>query len=326
MNINKVAILFQSTNKVPIEIEERHYATIRQTLPGVEIIRAYDEEELISKTDDADVLLTWGQYKPVKFCTKAKSLKWIHAISAGVEGVTTPEISALEAKISSTKGIHGIPMAEHTMAFILSFLRLFPLYGRQQQTRVWLKHKECEETTGKTVGIIGLGSIGKEVAKKAKLFGMRVVATKRIPVECEWVDQLYSENELEKLLAESDFVVVIVPLTPETVKLIGEKELRMMKQSAYLINIGRGPIVDEQALVKILEEGVIAGAGLDVVEVEPLPSESPLWNMSNVIITPHTSADSPLYMDRAIKVFCENLRRLIAGEELLYEVMKNKGY
>lgn len=326
MNVRKIAVLFKSTNKIPLEFEEHHFEEIRQTLPGVEIIRAYDEEELLSRTDDADVLYTWGQYRPIAFCTQAKSLKWIHTLSAGVEGVMVPEITRLDLKISSTKGIHGIPMAEHTLAFILSFLRLFPLFYRQQQNKVWLKHKECDETTGKTVGIVGLGSIGEEIAKKCKLFGMRVIATKRTPIKCPWVDHLYKESELENLLRESDFVVVVVPLTPETTKLIGEKEFRMMKKSAYLINVARGAVIDQQALVKALQEGFIAGAGLDVFETEPLPGESPLWDMPNVIITPHTSADSPYYMDRAVAVFCENLKRLVDNQEILNQVDKKRGY
>lgn len=325
MEIKKIAILFQSTNRVPIEFMERHLDLIRQTIPGVSVIRAYTEAELQSRALDADILITWGQYSPVEFCTKAKNLKWIHAISAGVEGLTIPEIMNLDAVVSNTKGIHGIPMAEHTMALILARLRQLPVFIKQQQEKIWLKHHP-EETQGKTVGIIGLGSIGEEVAKKCKVFGMRVVATKRTPVDCEWVDELYSENQLNKLLGEADFVVVVVPLTPQTTKLIGEKEFKMMKKTSYIINIARGKVIDEKALVKALQNGDIGGAGLDCVEDEPLPQDSPLWDMPNVMITPHMAADSPLYMDRAMDLFCENLKRFINDQEISYKVNKNKGY
>ncbi|WP_018305925.1 D-2-hydroxyacid dehydrogenase [Desulfitobacterium hafniense] len=325
MEIKKIAILFQSTNKVPIEFEERHLDMIRQTVPGVNVVRAYTESELLPGDLDADVLITWGQYSPVEFCTKATNLKWIHAVSAGIEGLTIPEIMSLDAVMSNTKGIHGIPMAEHTMALILASLRQLPVLLKQQQEKVWLKHKP-DETQGKTVGIIGLGSIGEEVAKKCKLFGMKVVATKRTPVTCEWVDELYPDHQLDKLLCQADFVVVVVPLTPETTKLIGEKEFKLMKKTSYIINIARGKVIDEKALVKALQDGDIGGAGLDCVEDEPLPQDSPLWDMPNVIITPHTAADSPFYMDRAMNQFCESLKKFINNQDILNKINKNKGY
>jgi phosphoglycerate dehydrogenase-like enzyme len=325
MDIKKIAILFQSTNKVPIEFAERHLDLIRQTVPGMRVSRAYTESELLPADLDADILITWGQYSPVEFCTQAKNLKWIHAISAGVEGLTIPEIMKLDAVVSNTKGIHGLPMAEHTMAFILAALRQLPVMFKQQQEKIWVKHHP-DETHGKTVGVIGLGSIGEEVAKKCKLFGMRVVATKRTPVACEWVDELYADDQLDKLLGQSDFVVVVVPLTPQTTKLIGEKEFKMMKKTAYIINIARGKVIDEKAMIKALQNGDIGGAGLDCVEDEPLSPDSPLWDMPNVMITPHMAADSPFYMDRAMALFCDNLKRFLNNQEILYKVNKSKGY
>ncbi len=327
MEVKKVAVLFKKKNeRVPFEVEAHHLERIKNMLPNAEIIHAHEEEELLAKTTDADVLLTWGLYKPIEFCRGAKSLKWIHTISAGVDGVMTPEISGLDIKISSTKGIHGIPIANQTLAYMLSFVRQFPLLFRQQQNKIWDKNVNPDEIWKKTVGIVGLGSIGEEIARQCKALDMRVIATKRTPTECEWIDHLYPSEQLEGLLSESDFVVVAVPLTPATRGYIGEKELRMMKQSAYLINIARGGVIDEAALINVLQEGRIAGAGLDVFEEEPLPPESPLWEMPNVIITPHMAADSPMYMDRAIEVFGENVKRFIHNEKLLYEVDKVHQY
>jgi phosphoglycerate dehydrogenase-like enzyme len=183
----------------------------------------------------------------------------------------------------------------------------------------------CDESFNKTIGIIGLGSIGMDIAEKCKKLGMRVVGLKRNPVESEWIDQCYSNNGLEKLLNESDFVVIATPLTTDTIKMIGEKELKCMKKTAVLINIARGGIVDEEALQRALEEKVIAGAGLDVTDPEPLPQDSPLWDMPNVIITPHIAAHSPYYMDRA-EVIKRNMERFTKDQELLYEVDKNRGY
>jgi phosphoglycerate dehydrogenase-like enzyme len=327
MKINKIAILFKKKNKqVPFQIEEQHIEKIKSIVPHAEIIYANEEDELLAKTRDADILLTWGMYKPIQFCKSAKNLKWIHTLSAGVDGMMVPEISNLDVRISNTKGIHGIPIANHTLAYILSFVCQFPLLYRQQQNKTWNKLVNPEEIFGKTVGIVGLGSIGEEIARQCKLLGMRVVATKRTPIECEWVDYLYTNEELGALLKVSDFVVVAVPLTPGTNKLIGEKELKLMKKSAYFINIARGGVVDEAALIHVLQKGLIAGAGLDVFEEEPLPSNHPLWDMANVIITPHLAADSPLYMERAIDVFGQNLLRFINNEELLFEINKIHQY
>ncbi|HEY8529910.1 MAG TPA: D-2-hydroxyacid dehydrogenase [Paenibacillaceae bacterium] len=321
----KIAILYR-VHPNPYEIEERHVERIRQTAPGAEIIRARDEGELLSKTDDADVLLTWGGYQPVAFCGKARSLKWIHAISAGVDGLLSSDIAKMDVTITRTKDIHGIPIANHVLGFMLMFVRQFPLMFRQQQNKVWKKTADADELWGKTVGIIGLGSIGGEIARQCKLLGMRVLATKRTPAQSPWVDELYPPEQTGEVFRQADFVVVALPLTPATTRIIGEKELRLMKKTAYFINIARGGVVDEDALIRVLREGAIAGAGLDVFEEEPLPPDSPLWEMPNVIITPHTAADSPLYMDRMIEVFCENLKRFIRGEKLLHEVDKNLRY
>ncbi|WP_258360325.1 D-2-hydroxyacid dehydrogenase [Moorella sulfitireducens (nom. illeg.)] len=337
MKVNSIAILYKPDDRVPHQIEERHLDMVRNTAPQAEVIYARDEQELLAKVDDADVLLTWGLYKPVTFCQKAKSLKWLHALSAGLDGVMTPEIRNLKIRITSTKNIHGLPMGNHVLAYILSFLRCLPVFRKQQELQIWDKEMKrahefygryfrLEEAWGKTVGIVGFGSIGREIARQCKALNMRVVALKRTPVECELLDRLYSPDELELLLRESDFVVIIVPLTAATRGMIDEKKLKCMKRSAFLINVARGPVVDEAALIKALEEGTIAGAGLDVFEIEPLPADSPLWKMPNVIITPHCAADSPMYMDRAFKVFCDNLKRFLNDEPLLYEADLHAGY
>jgi phosphoglycerate dehydrogenase-like enzyme len=181
----------------------------------------------------------------------------------------------------------------------------------------------------KTVGVVGLGSIGQEVARLAKSFGMKVIATRRSVSEVtqtKTVDVTLPHTRLHQLLSESDFVVLTVPLTAETTKLIGEQELHTMKSSAYLINVARGGVVDEGILIRALEDGWIAGAGLDVFATEPLPAESPLWELPNVIFTPHVTGDMADYNAQATAVFCENLPRYLGGEELLNVVDKNRGY
>jgi len=191
----------------------------------------------------------------------------------------------------------------------------------------WEGRRSSGELCGKTLGIVGLGGIGSEVAKRAKAFGMRVIATRRRPDRrSEFADEVRGADELGWLLGESDFVAVCSALTHETRHLIGAEELKRMKATAYLINIGRGGLVDEGALVAALRGGEIAGAGLDVFEREPLPSESPLWEMPNVMITPHDAGSSPRSHERLMEVFLENLRRYVAGEPLLNVVDKRAGY
>ncbi|KUO65569.1 MAG: hypothetical protein APF84_14700 [Gracilibacter sp. BRH_c7a] len=316
--MTKVAILYKTTAKVPMVIEPWHVEKIRETIQGGEVIHVETEEELLAQNFNADILLTWGQLTPTEYCRSATNLKWIHVLSAGVEGLMKIDFDRSKLKVTNSKGIHGLAMSEFTMWYILSFLKGFPLLYRQQQNKVWQKPNNPgpQECLGKTVGIIGMGDIGKEVARKAKFFGMNVLGVKRRPQPTEYVDQMYSLAEVNTVLEQSDFVVILVPLTSESYHLINEEKLRKMKNSAVIINIGRGPVIDEQALIKVLEEGVITGAALDATEVEPLDKNSPLWGMPNVIISPHMSADSPLYMSRAIDVFCKNIRLYLDGKEL----------
>lgn len=320
--MTKVAILYKSTPKVPMVIETLHIEKIRKTIPKGEIIHAETEQELLERNFNADILLTWGQLTPSEYYKSATNLKWIHALSAGVEGLMKIDLDASKVKVTNSKGIHGLAMSEFTMCYILSFLKGFPLLYRQQQNKVWQKPSNPgpEECIGKTVGIIGMGDIGKEVARKAKFFGMNVLGVKRRPQTTEYVDQMYSLAEIDSVLEQSDFIVILVPLTRESYHLINEEKLSKMKKTAVIINIGRGPVIDEQALIKALQKGVIAGAALDATEVEPLDKDSPLWGMGNVIISPHMSADSPRYMNRAIDIFCNNIALFREGKELYNQI------
>jgi phosphoglycerate dehydrogenase-like enzyme len=181
----------------------------------------------------------------------------------------------------------------------------------------------------KTVGIVGLGSIGREVARLAKAFGMRVIATRRSvrqPKHTRYVDMLFPPDQLLQLLSDSDFVVLAVPLTSETYRFIGEAQLRSMKSTAYLINIARGNVIDEDILIRALEEHWIAGAGLDVFAIEPLPANSRLWELPNVILSPHVAGAMENYVERATEVFCENLTRYLKGRRLINVVDKERGY
>jgi len=327
LQIRKVAIIYKTTKGVPMVIEEHHLSMIQQALPEAEIYFTETEEEMLEKKVNADLLLTWGRNSPIAYCRYATNLKWIFSFSAGVEGLIVPEILNLNVKLSSAKGIHGLPMADHVLCCMLSFLRGFPTFYAQQQQQVWEKLINVPgETFGKTVGIVGLGEIGKEIAKRCKAFDMKVLGVKRSPVAVDYVDQVYGSEEIDTVLEQSDFIIILVPLTPETVHYFDKTKLEKMKKTAYLINVGRGPVVDEKALAEALEEGKIAGAALDATEIEPLPQDSPLWKMPNVIITPHTAADTPYYMNRALQIFTQNVGRFKKGERLISEVDMHTKY
>jgi phosphoglycerate dehydrogenase-like enzyme len=235
--------------------------------------------------------------------------------------------------VTTASGIHAVPISEYVIGAMLAFAKGFPRAMRAQGERAWRPYWP-EELEQKTVGILGMGAIGARVALLCKALGMRVLAMRRSAEHRMTgegtgdpaVDEMLPPSELAYLLSESDYVVAAVPLTTETRGMIGEEQLRAMRPSAVIINIARGAIIDEQALVRALREGWIAGAALDVFQPEPLPPESELWGLENVILTPHISGGTPRYMERAVELFCENLRRYLASEPLRNVVDPARGY
>ncbi len=273
----------------------------------------------------ADVLVTWGQHHIENALPKAQKLKWIHSLSAGVDELLCPALVDSDIILTNSRGIHGIPMAEHVLAMMLSFTRSLRETFANQGKRLW-HAASYEEIYDKTLAIVGLGSVGREIAKRAKNMGMRVLASKRTLTQELFIDKLYTPDQLPHMLSLSDFVVVSVPLTGETQSLFNAKTFAMMKQSAYFINVSRGAVVDEAALLAALQNGTIRGAALDVFCQEPLPAESPLYGAPNLIITPHISSISPYYMMRALKLFTENLNKFYYKSEMLNIVDKKTGY
>ena len=323
MKADEIAIL--SANR-SIPFLTRHVEKLQQIAPGCRFIVVSQPSELMEKASSADALILWpaiGQ-ELIDYCRQTASLRWLHLFTSGVDTFLDSEAGKIPGfRITSTKGIHGYPISDHVLAFIFSFSRQFHGAARAQREHRWqfgALSAGCREIAGMTVGVVGVGNIGLEVARKCKLLGMTVLGVRRHPVQNEWLDVCYPIDELDKLLEQSDFVVLSLPLSAESRNIISTREFGVMKKSAFLINIARGGVVDQKALVEALNAGEIAGAGLDVTDPEPLPSGSPLWDMPNVIVTPHISAQSPQYMDRAIEVIAENLRRFLADEPLLFEV------
>jgi phosphoglycerate dehydrogenase-like enzyme len=267
-----------------------------------------------------------GWNVPREAVQRAGRLRWIHSTAAGVDQLLYPEVMERDIVITTSSGIHQ-PLVEHVFAMLLALTRRLHVAIRNQMGRKWDRARAVGgEVRGMTMGVLGLGSIGAEVAEKAAVFGMRVIGTKRTPAPVPHVERVYPPEALRDVLAASDVVVIALPLTDETRGLLGEAEFRAMKRTAIVINIGRGPIVQEAALVRALQERWIGGAGLDVFEREPLPGDSPLWAMEDVIITPHVSGGWPGYLEAAVPLFCENLARYLRGTALLNLVDKSRGY
>jgi len=276
----------------------------------------------------AEAEIIYGPGPPKNVIARAPKLKWIQTTDAGVDDFLDSDIIGSSVIVTNTSGITAISIGECVLEMMLMFVKKMPLCFQLKQERQW-KTFSLTVLHSKTVGIVGLGSIGRQVARLSKVFGMRVLATRRSTrsaTRTRNVDILFSQNQLPQLLSDSDFVVLALPLTPETNNLIGEEELLTMKPTAYLINIGRGNIVDETALTRALEENWIAGAGLDVFVTEPLPVESRLWELPNVVFSPHVAGEIEDYDLQATRLFADNLRRYLSGKRLRNVVDKKRGY
>jgi phosphoglycerate dehydrogenase-like enzyme len=286
-----------------------------------------------SQKKKLDALLAWADVifalmAPPDTIARAPRLKWIQVISAGVDRWIDTDVWRSRVILTGVSGIHATPIGEFAMALMLMFAKNAPLGFQMMRTKDWERYP-TQTLRGKTVGIVGLGHIGREVARLSKAFGMKVIATRRsvsAPGKARNVDLLLPQSRMKRMLAVSDYVVLSVPLMPETRHIIGEAELNAMRSTARLINIGRGRLVDEEALIRALDKKVIAGAGLDVTYTESLPKESPLWRFENVILSPHISGSREDYVLHATAMFCENLRRYLDGKRLLNVVDRKRGY
>ena len=285
-----------------------------------------DKEKLEAMLAEAEVI--YGLFLAPDIISRAPKLKWVQTMSAGVDRFARTDIWQSPVILTGVSGIHATPIGEYVLQVMLMFAKKAPLYFQMKQKREW-KRFMPSVLRSRTVGIVGLGSIGQEVARLSKAFGMSVIATRRSvkqTTRTRYVDRLLPPEQLHQLLAESDYVVITLPLTPETREIIGEEELKAMKPTACIINIGRGGLIDETALIRALKENWIAGAGLDVTATEPLPADSPLWDFDNVILSPHVAGGMEDYVARATELFCENLRRYLSGKRLLNVINKKKGY
>lgn len=304
---------------------------LQAQFPQVRVVQLDTYRDLDREIVDAEILVSFS-LKPSQVVA-AKQLRWMHCHAAGVSQLMFPEMIASPVLLTNGSAVMAEPVAEHTVAMMLALAKRFPSALHFQQQGVWGQEQVYGEQPppldldGATLGLVGLGAIGREVVKRVRPFGMCVVAVKRDPSHGgECADRVLGPGGLHDMLAESDFVVLAAPESPATMSLIGAAELAHMKPTAYLINIARGTLVDEAALVEALRQGRIAGAGLDVTAVEPLPASSPLWNAPNLLLTPHLAAATDRLWRRHYQVLAGNLARYLAGEPLLDLVDKSAGY
>ena len=304
-------------------VEDRHRTQIEAIDPRVRVVRVTDRTTWLQEAPEAEVILG---FRPLRAgALQSTRLRWVHALGAGVENLCQ-DVAGTDIVVTNNH-IHGDAIADHVFAFVLAHTRHLRAALERQAAHRWV-HDELVGTVlaGQTMGILGLGTIGGQVARRAVAFGMRVLGTKRRPQPIPGVDRVVSPEEIDVVLREANVLVIALPLTPATRGIVGARELALLPEGAFLVNIGRGGLVDEEALVAALRGGRLDGAGLDVFEHEPLPSDSPLWTAPGLIVTPHVSGDFPGYLDRMVSIFCENLHRYLAGQPLRSVVDPALGY
>ena len=301
-------------------------AAERHALAGAE-----QDVEAIQRLADAlaqtDVMFGVGRL-PADLLQRAPRLRWYQAMTAGIDRLSPALLRSQQLVVTSARGHNASAVAEHVMWALLSLARQAPRLMQSQFAHEWSRLTPGE-LADQTLGIVGFGGIGEQVARRARVFGMRVIGLRRSPTPGEThplLDLLLPPDGLDRLLAESDAVLVAVPMTSETRGMIAAETFKKMRPNAVLVDVSRGGVVNDAALVDALRTGEIAGAALDVTDPEPLPADSPLWSMENVVITPHISGSSAAFNERAVEFFLENLRRFQRNEPLLNIVDPDRGY
>ncbi|MGA7686016.1 MAG: D-2-hydroxyacid dehydrogenase [Terriglobales bacterium] len=304
---------------------------LRSEFPGVNVVHLPDYTRLDAEIPDAEILMAWSVL-PEQIRAAAK-LRWIHSPAAAVHQLMFPELIESEIVLTNAREVHGPVVAEHVLALIFALAKKIPGSVGLQQKHIWGQQilwdeiPRVREVAGATLGLVGLGSIGRPLLQSAKALGMRVIAVREHPEKgSEGADAVFGPEDIDELFRQADYVVLAAPVTDRTRAIANAGRLALMKPTACLINVGRGPLVDEAALAAALREKKIGGAALDVFPKEPLFADSPLWDLPNLLITPHTAALTDKLWERHYALFSENLRRYLANQPLLAVVDKRRGY
>lgn len=301
------------TIAVRVPLAEVELARVRAAAPGWRVVPRDDPSQGPALWGEAEVLVGWDEEAGEAGLAEGAALRWVHDWSAGVDRLPLELLRARGVVLTNASGVHAFPIAETAFGLVLSFVRGLDGFGRSQAQGEWRPRWDLGEIHGKTLGVLGVGAIGTEVARLGRAFGMAVLGFRRTAEPAPGFDRTFGGGGLEAMLAVCDVVVNALPLTPRTRHLVGEAQLRAMKPTAFYVNVGRGATTDERALAAALAEKRIAGAGLDVFEVEPLPADSPLWRLGNVLITPHCAGSNPDYDRRATDILVDGLRDWTEG-------------
>lgn len=308
----------------------RHLRLLDQLPSETRLAVGESPEAFAGLAAEADIIVNGGHHAETleKVFAITPNVRWVHSLSAGVEKILFPALQASSVPLTNARGVYSQSLAEWGMLAMLFFAKDVRRLLRQQAAAGW-EQFDCIELRGQTLGVIGYGSIGRETALRAKAFGMKIHALRRRPDLNEGdaiVDKSYGPDQLLDLMGASDYVLMSLPLTAGTSAMVGERELRAMKKSGVLINLGRGSSLVEADLARALQEGWIHGAALDVFETEPLPASSPLWKLENLLLSPHSADHTDTWQDDSMRFFLENFRRWDAGQPLENLVDKSAGY
>ncbi|WP_226037736.1 D-2-hydroxyacid dehydrogenase [Aquibacillus saliphilus] len=301
---------------------------IKEAIPDWEIIAGKEKKSWENHVHDAEVIAGWKKEMESPCLASESNLQWIQSWSAGVDSYPLDAIAEKNIHLTSANGVHAFPISETIFGLMLALTRKIHTYVQNQKLKQWNHAGLNLEMHEKTIGILGIGAIGKETAKIAKAFGMKVIGVRHSGKPEQNVDRMVTTDYLNEILPACDYVAVTLPLTKDTYHLFGEEQFNLMKQSSFFINIARGEIVDEKALIDALDNNNIAGAGLDVFETEPLERESPLWDFENVIITPHSAGSNEHYDKRVVSdILIPNLLSYTNGEKPSINLVDfSKGY
>lgn len=304
---------------------------LREEFPQFNVVYLPDYKGVDEEIPDVEIAVTWS-IRPGQIAA-AKKLRWIHSPAAAVHQLIFPELVGSDIILTNAREVHGPVVAEHVIALIFALAKKIPVAVRLQEKREWGQQRmwdelpRVREIAGATIGLVGLGSIGRAVAKSAKALGMRVVAVREHPEKgSEGADTVFGPAQMNEVFRQADYIVLAAPVTEGTNAIANAERLALMKPDACLINVGRGPLVDEAALTAALREKKIGGAALDVFPKEPLAADSPLWDVPRLLITPHSAALTDKLWERHYALFSENLRRYLNAQPLLGLVDKRKGY
>ena len=306
------------------KISEDHLEHLKERFPDFNFFACTNKDEMEKHIENADVLVSFRCTD--KMLNRANKLKWVQALSAGVDSFPLDEIKKRGIILTNGKGIHKIHMSEYAIGAMIMLARSFHLMYRNQMNNKWDKKIQNGEIYGSTLGILGLGSIGKEIAKKAEFMGMRIIGVKGNPSFTEHVEKVYSSDDMAEVFKLSDYIINLLPSTAQTDKVIDNKYFSVMKPGACFINMGRGRTVNEEDFIEALKSGKIRAAVSDVFYTEPLPEDSALWDLENIFITPHICGESDKYFDRALEIIDNNLMAFKGEGDYINLVNIDKGY